>query len=173
MQVLVIIALLIFGKAVLAFIVTRLKKIAFRHNEENTGDLKRRADTLGGVIQATGNVVIWAVVIIMALELFGVDIRPILAGVGIVGLAIGFGAQAIVKDFVSGLFILIENQYSVGDKVSIGTVTGEVIQVTIRSTVIRSEEGNIVYLSNGIVATKDVVNLTQKGLHTGYGSKEK
>jgi small conductance mechanosensitive channel len=91
--------------------------------------------------------------------LFGVDIRPILAGAGVIGLAIGFGAQSLVKDFVSGLFILIENQYDIGDKVKIGSSEGNVIRITMRSTVLRDEEGKTYYISNGSI--KDVINMSQ------------
>ena len=158
----VIILLLLFGKIVFSFVVSRLLKIASRHSDKKDEALEKRARTLGGVLQATGNVVIYAIILIMILDLFGVDIRPVLAGVGIVGLAIGFGAQSVVKDFVSGLFILVENQYSVGDKVQIGAVSGEVLQITIRSTIIRSDEGNTVYISNGIIGGKEVINLSQR-----------
>ena len=95
----------------------------------------------------------------MALSLSGVDIRPILAGAGIIGLAVGFGAQSLVKDFVSGLFILIENQYDVGDTVKIGTFEGEVLQISMRSTSLKDADNNVYYISNG--AIKDVVNKSQ------------
>ncbi len=96
----------------------------------------------------------------MILNLFGVDIRPILAGVGVLGLAVGFGAQSLVKDFVSGLFILVENQYSIGDTVKIGSFEGEVIRITMRSTVLRDDGGKTFYISNGLI--KDVINLSQQ-----------
>jgi small conductance mechanosensitive channel len=96
----------------------------------------------------------------MVINIFGVDIRPILASAGIVGLAIGFGAQSLVKDFVSGLFILIENQYGVGDKVKIGSFEGKVIKVTMRSTVLMDHEKKVYYISNGLI--KDVINMSQQ-----------
>jgi len=83
-----------------------------------------------------------------------------LAGVGVIGLAIGFGAQSLVKDFVSGLFILVENQYRIGDKVKIGSSEGNVIRITMRSTVLKDEEGKIYYISNGSI--KNVINMTQQ-----------
>jgi len=96
----------------------------------------------------------------MTLSLFGVDTTPILAGAGVIGLAIGFGAQSLVKDFVSGLFILVENQYSVGDRVKIGNFEGRVIRITMRSTVLHDDEGKTFYISNGLI--KDVTNLSQQ-----------
>jgi small conductance mechanosensitive channel len=74
-------------------------------------------------------------------------------------LAIGFGAQSLVKDFVSGLFILVENQYGIGDKIKIGSFEGNVIKITMRSTVLKNKEGMIYYISNGLI--KDVLNMSQ------------
>ncbi len=95
----------------------------------------------------------------MTLSLFGVDITPILAGAGVIGLAIGFGAQSLVKDIVSGLFILVENQYGIGDKIKIGSFEGQVFKITMRSTVLRDDEGRTFYISNGLI--KDIVNFSQ------------
>jgi small conductance mechanosensitive channel len=138
-----------------------MKRLASDNNEESQSDLERRAETLGSVITTTGNVVIYAVILLMVLDIFKVDIRPILAGAGIVGLAVGFGAQSLVKDFVSGLFILIEDQYSDGDRVKIGGIEGEVLSISIRLTVLRGSQGQKIYFSNGYVATKEVENLSQ------------
>ncbi|MBU4031044.1 mechanosensitive ion channel family protein, partial [Patescibacteria group bacterium] len=111
------------------------------------------------IIVATGNVVIYVIILLMVLSLFGLDITPILAGAGVIGLAIGFGAQSLVKDFVSGLFILIENQYDMGDRVKIGTFEGRVVKITMRSTVLRDDEGKTFYISNGLI--NNVINLSQ------------
>jgi len=119
----------------------------------------KRAMTLGRIIVATGNVVIYVIILLMVLSLFGLDITPILAGAGVIGLAIGFGAQSLVKDFVSGLFILIENQYDMGDRVKIGTFEGRVVKITMRSTVLRDDEGKTFYISNGLI--NNVINLSQ------------
>ena len=95
----------------------------------------------------------------MILNLFGIDIRPILAGAGVIGLAIGFGAQSLVKDFVSGLFILVENQYGIGDKIKIGNFEGNVTRITMRSTVLKDETGKTYYIANGMI--KDIINMSQ------------
>ena len=155
-----IIILFFFGRVVLKLIVKRLVKTVDDGDDKHVSQKEKRAETLGHIVMATGNIVIYIVVLLMILSLFGVDIRPILAGVGVLGLAVGFGAQSLVKDFVSGLFILIENQYSIGDKVKIGNFEGEVIKITIRSTVLRDGEGRTFYISNGLI--KDVINLSQQ-----------
>ena len=151
-----IVLLLIFGKILLHQIVRKLVATT----KDDGATVHRRADTLGKVVVSIGNVVIYTMVLLMVLDLFGVDIRPILAGAGIIGLAIGFGAQSLVKEFVAGLFILMEGQYGVGDKVKIGSSEGEVIMVTMRSTVLKSPEGGKIYISNGSVST--VINYSQK-----------
>ena len=148
------------GKLILNFIVHHLIKLADDGDDSRTSKKEKRAKTLGLIIKSIGNVVIYSVILFMILNLSSVNIGPVLASAGIVGLAIGFGAQSLVKDFVSGLFILIENQYGVGDKVKIGSFEGEVIKITMRSTVLRDTEKNTYYISNGLI--KDVINMSQQ-----------
>jgi len=155
-----IIILFFFGRLILKLIVKRLARMVDDGDDEHVSQKEKRAETLGHIIVATGNIVIYLVITLMVLSLFGVDITPILAGAGVIGLAIGFGAQSLVKDFVSGLFILVENQYGVGDKVKIGSFEGQVIKITIRSTTLRDNEGKVFYISNGLI--KDVINLSQQ-----------
>lgn len=157
-----IIVLFFAGRIILKLLVNRLVKIVDDGDDDHVSLKEKRAETLGHIIVATGNIVIYAVLLLMTLSVFGVDIRPILAGAGVIGLAIGFGAQSLVKDFVSGLFILVENQYGIGDNVKIGSFEGEVIRITMRSTVLKNEEGKLYYISNG--AIKDVTNLSQQKL---------
>lgn len=154
-----IIILFFLGRIILKLIVKRLVKIVDDGDDKHVSQKEKRAETLGHIIVATGNIVIYVIITLMILSLFGVDIRPILAGAGVVGLAIGFGAQSLVKDFVSGLFILVENQYGIGDKVKIGSFEGQVVRITMRSTALRDDEGKTFYISNGLI--KDVVNLSQ------------
>ena len=159
-DIVLIIALFFFGRIVLKMIVKRLVKMVDDGDDEHTSQKEKRAETLGHIIVTTGNIVIYVVILLMALSLFGVNIAPILAGAGVIGLAIGFGAQSLVKDFVSGLFILVENQYGIGDKVKIGSFEGRVIRITMRSTALRDDEGKTFYISNGLI--KDVVNFSQQ-----------
>jgi len=155
-----IIILFFFGRIILKLIVKRLIRVVSDGDNKHVSQKEKRAETLGHIIVATGNIVIYLIILLMILSLFGVDIRPILAGAGVVGLAIGFGAQSLVKDFISGLFILVENQYGIGDKVKIGSFEGRVIRITLRSTVLRDDEEKIFYISNGLI--KDVTNLSQQ-----------
>ena len=136
-----IIVLFFLGRGLLKVIVKRLVKIVDDGDDSHVSQKEQRAKTLGNIIITTGNIVIYAVILLMTLSLFGIDIRPVLAGAGVVGLAIGFGAQSMVKDFVSGLFILVENQYGIGDKVKIGSFEGQVTRITMRSTVLKNDKG--------------------------------
>ncbi len=155
-----IIILFFFGRTMLKLIVKRLVRIVDDADDKYVSQKGKRAETLAHIIVATGNTFIYAVVLLMVLSLFEIDITPILAGAGVVGLAIGFGAQSLVKDFVSGLFILIENQYGIGDKVKIGSFEGRVIRITMRSTVLLDDEEKTYYISNGSV--NNVINLSQQ-----------
>lgn len=155
-----IIALFFLGRMLLKVVVRRIVSMVDDGDDTRVSAKEKRAKTLGNIIITTGNIVIYVVILLMLLSLFGIDIRPILAGAGVIGLAIGFGAQSLVKDFVSGLFILIENQYGIGDKVNIGGFEGKVARVTMRSTVLKNEDGKTFYISNGLI--KDVTNLSQK-----------
>lgn len=109
----------------------------------------KRAGTLTSVIGAGAVVLIWAIALIMGLETLGVPVGPLIAAAGIGGVAIGFGAQNLVRDIVAGLFILSESQYDVGDHVRVGGVEGTVEAITLRSTVLRGLDGARHVVSNG------------------------
>jgi moderate conductance mechanosensitive channel len=120
---------------------------------------KKRVETLCKVTARTARVVLYIIILIMVLSLFGVNTAPIITGAGIIGLAIGFGSQALVKDIVTGVFILAENQYGIGDKIKIGLAEGEVTKISIRSTVLKDEAGNCHYISNGSIS--NVINMSK------------
>lgn len=154
-----ILGLFLIGKFALKKVVDKVVVLT-RSGDGRRKAAEKRVETLGHVVVRTGSIVIYAVVLLMALRLFGIDVTPILAGAGIIGLAVGFGSQTLVKDFMSSLFILIENQYGVGDKVRISGLEGTVIKITMRSTVLRDEEGGKYYLPNGSIT--NVINFSQK-----------
>lgn len=117
----------------------------------------RRTKTIFRVIHSTGTVIIVTTALMMILTELGVEVTPVLASVGFVGLAFGLGAQTLVKDMIAGLFILIENQYTVGDVVEIGGITGNVEKMTLRATELRDLYGTVHVIPNGeirIVANK-------------------
>lgn len=124
------------------------------------GEMKKRADTLSSLVNYVALAVIAAVVIMMVLKEFGIDIGPVLAAAGIVGVAVGFGAQHLVSDIISGFFILIEDQIRVGDVVQVGGQGGIVERVTLRNTVLRDLAGNVHFVRNGHITT--VTNMTKE-----------
>jgi small conductance mechanosensitive channel len=109
----------------------------------------QRARTIGSVLRSISAVVIGTVAAVMVLAEFNVNLAPILASAGIVGLAVGFGAQNLVRDFLSGMFMLLEDQYGVGDIVDVGAASGEVEAVGLRITTLRDGNGTVWYVRNG------------------------
>ena len=110
---------------------------------------KQRAETMGSVLKSIASGVIIAIVIVMVLDQVGVNIAPIIASAGIVGVALGFGAQNLVKDFLSGIFMILEDQYGVGDSVDLGEAIGTVEAVGLRVTRLRDVDGTVWYVRNG------------------------
>jgi small conductance mechanosensitive channel len=117
--------------------------------EQTEEELNKRAETLASVLTATAQVIIILVFAFMLLSELGLNITPILTGVGVVGIAIGFGAQSLVKDIIAGLFIIMENQYRKGDVVKIADVAGLVEDITLRRTVLRDLDGIVHVVPNG------------------------
>lgn len=123
-------------------------------------ELVKRAETLGSIIRKTAVVMIWTLACIMALREGGFDIAPILAGAGVVGLAVGFGAQNLVRDVIAGLFILVENQIRVNDVAVINGTGGLVEEINLRTTVLRSQDGTVHIFPNG--AIERLANMTRE-----------
>ncbi len=108
-----------------------------------------RAETIGAVLRSIVSVVVWAIAVLMVLGELGVNLAPLIAGAGILGVAIGFGSQALVRDFLSGIFMLLEDQYGVGDVIDAGEATGTVEGVSLRTTRLRDVEGTVWHIPNG------------------------
>jgi len=122
----------------------RLQKI---HDQAERS--RQRAVTLGVVLRGLAGVAVYALALMVALGELGLDLGPLIAGAGIVGLAIGFGAQSLVSDFIAGIFIIIEDQYGVGDIVDVGAASGTVEKVTLRTTILRDIDGALWVVPNG------------------------
>jgi small-conductance mechanosensitive channel len=116
---------------------------------ESREGMKKRSNTLQNVFIGVSRVIIVLLVILMILTELRVEIGPILAGSAIVGVALGFGAQWLIKDLIAGIFVLLENQYRVGDVVKIADVTGLVEDITMRKTVLRDLDGIVHHVPNG------------------------
>lgn len=108
-----------------------------------------RAKTTDTVLTSTLNAVIWVIALGMTMEEFGLNLGPLIASAGVIGLAIGLGAQTIVRDVLAGLFMLLEDQYGVGDFIEVLEISGTVERVGLRITTLRDEAGTLWYLRNG------------------------
>jgi len=140
------------------FILRRLVPVVLRRvvpyqmRNKDKEEIDQRIHTLSTVIVSTLMIIIGVVAIFTILAQIGVNIAPALLGFGVVGLAVGFGAQSLVKDIISGLFILLENQYGVGDVVKIAGIIGVVEQMNLRRTVLRDLDGIVHSVPNGEIA---------------------
>ena len=110
---------------------------------------QQRAETLGTVLRSLASVAIYSLALLLALAQFNLSLGPLIAGAGIVGVALGFGAQKIVGDFLSGIFMILEDQYGVGDIIDFGAATGVVEGVSLRTTRVRDVEGVVWFVPNG------------------------
>lgn len=112
-------------------------------------EIQKRSRTLIRVLRTTSAFIIGVIVLITILADVGVNIGPALASLGVLGIAVGFGAQNLVKDFINGLFILLENQYGIGDVVKVGGICGLVEELNLRRTILRDLDGVVHYIPNG------------------------
>jgi moderate conductance mechanosensitive channel len=110
-----------------------------------------RATSISAVVASSATVLVWVVAGIMILGELSVDLAPLIAATGIAGIALGFGAQTLVKDCITGLFMIIEDQYGIGDEVDLGSAVGTVEQITLRTTVLRGPDGTVWHVPNGQV----------------------
>jgi small conductance mechanosensitive channel len=135
---------------------------------------EKRARTLASLLRAVGTTLVLIVAAMMALREIGLDITPLIAGAGVAGLAIGFGAQSLIKDIVAGFFILLEDQFHVGDVIQAGGVSGQVERMTLRMTIVRDLQGTVHFIPNGEI--KVASNLTKEWsravLEIGVGYEE-
>ena len=147
--------------AVGATIVVRVLHLAIEHLQFKIGrrhaktdlEWQRRATTITGLLESLVTVAIGFVALLMLLRELALDIMPILTGAGIAGLAIGFGAQNLVRDVISGFFLILEDQVRVGDLVKINGVAGIVEQINLRTIVVRDGEGGVQVFPNGTIGT--------------------
>ena len=132
-------------------LVTRVGRRARRLTRihERAERSRQRARTLGGLLRTTTTGAVYVLAVLLALGEIGFDLGPLIAGAGIVGFAIGFGAQSMVSDFIAGIFILVEDQYAEGDYVDLGDASGTVERVNLRTTVLRDIAGAVWVVPNG------------------------
>ena len=125
----------------------------------------QRAEAIGSLLRSVVTIAIWVTAALTVLPLLGINIAPLVASAGIVGIALGFGAQSLVKDYIAGILLILEDQYGIGDEVEVGEVSGTVEFVSLRYTRLRDADDVIWYLRNGDIQT--VGNKSQGSSATG------
>jgi small-conductance mechanosensitive channel len=164
-------ALRIIAILILAFIVTRvmarvligLRVYSVRMMLRSGGseyELEKRAETITNLTSKFVFILIWIIAALMILKEMNFDVRPLLAGAGVAGVAIGFGAQNIIKDVLGGVFLMMENQIRVNDVATINGKTGLVEEINLRTTVLRGEDGAVHIFPNGVI--QGLTNLTRE-----------
>src|SRR5437763_10639850 len=133
--------------------------VALRARHLPPGIRGQQIQTLASVINSIASFVVWFLVGLTVLDRVGINLGPLLASAGIAGLAIGFGAQTLVKDFINGFFVLLEDQYDIGDNVRIAGVKGTVEAMSLRHTLLRDEDGTVHFVPNSEI--KIVSNTTR------------
>ena len=156
MQIVLILIVAFIAKRFLGLGLSRLEGILIyrgKETEEVPGSTEKRVKTLTGLLRTMSLVVIWSVAIIMSFGQVGVDITPIIASAGILGLAVGFGAQNLVRDVISGFFIILENQVRVGDVAIVNGTGGLVEAISFRTITLRDLAGVVHVFPNGTITT--------------------
>lgn len=156
----IIIGALVFKWVVGRFIESAIRRTIKSGKYGSAESEKKREDTIIAILNGTLMIAIWATAIIMILSEVGIDIAPMLATAGIAGIALGFGGQYLIKDVIAGFFIIIENQFRVGDVVSIDGTAGLVEEITLRMTTLRDLDGIVHHIPNGSATV--VSNLTKE-----------
>lgn len=131
-------------------VIKTILRLAFDNlsSKSRLASYKKRLDTLRGILDNIVFVTVFMITLLMILKDFGFDISPILASAGLAGLAISFGAQSLVKDLIAGFFLIVENQFNVGDTIEVSETKGEVTNINLRTTVIKDKKGNQTFLPN-------------------------
>jgi small conductance mechanosensitive channel len=140
--------------------VPRLTRRVVAQRASQVVDLERnqRTATVVGFSTSVMRLVLWAIIFVSLLSEININIGPILAGAGVFGAALAFGAQNIIKDYLAGFFILLENQYTLGDVIRVGTLIGAVEEINMRITVLRGQDGAMHVIPNGTI--QSVSNMT-------------
>ena len=155
---LIIIFSIIFVR-VIVFFTNKIRKLIVKSSLVNDERVALRAKTITGIINSLIIAFISTISVILILGELGINVAPIIAGAGVLGLAISFGAQNLVKDVITGFFILLEDQYGVGDIIKIDSHAGTVESMNMRTTILRDIEGNVHIIPNGEI--KQVIVMTK------------
>ena len=171
----ILIAAFFINKIITRFIDKTVRLVVVPDNYSSRESEKKREDTLIQIFSISSKIAIFTIFILMVLQEFGVSIGPILAAAGIVGLAFGFGGQYLIRDIISGLFIILENQYRIGDVVKFENLGGVVEKISLRMTTLRDLDGTVHHIPHGEI--KEVSNYSKDfsrvnlDIGVSYGAK--
>lgn len=163
----------IITRAVKRAIVTTVDKRMQRLTDIPEEDRQKRADTVGGTLSKVSSVIIWTIAMVTILAEFGVNVTPIIAGLGVGALAIAFAAQHIIRDYLHGFLIVTEDWYRIGEVVKVADTAGLVTEINLRTTVLRDGDGTLHQIPNGQIAMAS--NMTREfarinfNMEVGYG----
>jgi len=160
LRILVIVVGSILVIRLLRAVANRIPRLMAEGEEPTITEREKRARTVASLLRAVGTSLVLVIAGMMVFREIGLDITPLLAGAGLAGLAIGFGAQSLIKDVIAGFFILLEDQFHVGDVIQAAGVSGQVEQMTLRMTIVRDLQGTVHFIPNGEI--KVVSNLTKE-----------
>ncbi len=162
--ILFITVLFVLARRLLSFLITKVNSVVRRRVEEDesldASEAIKRVDTITGIVHGLLNIILWSIFVLILLSKFNINIAPILASAGILGLAVGFGAQELVRDFISGFFILLEDQIRTGDMAIINDTTGIVEKIELRTVTLRDPSGVVHIFQNGKI--NSLSNMTKE-----------
>lgn len=167
--VLVLVGVFVIRMIVNKFLGRIIERIIQSHHYKSKHEERQREDTLTAIFRTVVTVVLLIIAAILILQEFGVNIAAIATGAGLLGIVVGFGAQSMIKDFLSGLFIILENQYRIGDVVTVGGHSGIVEHVSIRMTKLRDLDGSVYFVPNGEITTVQNMTLEYSGVIVDVG----
>lgn len=164
----------ILGALIIQFIVNRfigqiVERVIRSHHYKSKHEERQREDTLISIFRTITTVVLVIIAIVVILNELGFDIAALATGAGLLGIVVGFGAQSMIKDFLSGMFIILENQYRIGDVVTIGGHSGLVEHISIRMTKLRDLDGSVFFVPNGEITTVKNMTLEYSGVLLDVG----
>lgn len=170
LKILVIVVSFWFARRFAMVFVERFIKRIIRHDQAHTSEEKRqREKTLMSIFHTTFGVILSIIAVMMILDTLGIEIAPLIASAGVVGVALGFGGQWLIKDIIAGLFIILENQYRVGDVVSLQVTGSEKIgtveEVSLRTTMLRDLDGQLHHVPNGSILVASNLSMKFAGIN--------
>lgn len=143
----------IIAKKIISLLVKKLRLAKKRLGEPTSVQQEQRLKTIRSLIKNTSKIIINFIILVMILAELGVNITPLITGAGILGLAVGFGAKSLVADLIAGFFIILENQFNVGDQVQIANHQGKVIKITLRTITLKDKNKKIYIVPNSSIKT--------------------